>query len=649
MKALNKLVMLVVVIPILIQGCTGGGTQEQPNEEPPTEYTIEQFMNTIQIFGSSFSPDESKILFTSKETGIYNAYEIPVTGGDARQLTTSDDDYVVAISYFPEDERFLFTSDQGGNEINHIYVMDTDGETQDLIDDPEAKAQFYGWAGDKQSFFYTTNKRDPRYFDLYEMDISSSEPGSESNVFSSQLVYENEGYSLGPVSDDEKWMALIKPLTTNNNDLYVRNMESGENTHISEHEGIASFSPQYFSFDNKKLFYTTNKDGEFRYLMSYDIETGEHKKIEEAEWDIVYAGRSENNKYRYVGINADAKTEIKIYLSEDGSQVDLPVLPEGEITSINISDSEELMAFYVNSSTSPNNLYVYDFGTGEYIQLTNTLNPEIDQNDLVAGEVIRFKSFDGLEIPAILYKPKGIQPGELRPAVLDIHGGPGGQRRLNYQYRVQYLVNHGYVVLSVNNRGSSGYGKTFNAADDQKHGDVDLKDCIWSKNYLKETGYVDPEKIGIMGGSYGGYMVMAALTFAPEEFAVGVNYFGVTNWLRTLKSIPPWWESFKEALYNEMGDPNKDSVALYNKSPLFHAENITKPVIVLQGANDPRVLKVESDEIVEAAKNNNVPVEYVIFDNEGHGFVKKENQIEASKKVLQFLDKYLWQKEPENI
>jgi len=202
-------------------------------------------------------------------------------------------------------------------------------------------------------------------------------------------------------------------------------------------------------------------------------------------------------------------------------------------------------------------------------------------------------------------------------------------------------------VLSVNNRGSSGYGKTFYAADNKNHGDVDLKDCIWSKIFLESTGYVDPEKIGIMGGSYGGYMVMAALTFAPDEFKVGVNYFGVTNWLRTLKSIPPWWESFKEALYDEIGNPYEDSVALYNKSPLFHADKITKPFIVLQGANDPRVLKVESDEIVEIARKNGVYVEYVIFEDEGHGFQKVENQIEATEKVHLFLDKYLWEKEIE--
>ena len=197
------------------------------------------------------------------------------------------------------------------------------------------------------------------------------------------------------------------------------------------------------------------------------------------------------------------------------------------------------------------------------------------------------------------------------------------------------------MVIAVNNRGSSGYGKSFYQADDLRHGDVDLKDCIASKKFLINTGYVDANKIGIMGGSYGGYMVMAALAFAPDEFAVGVNYFGVTNWLRTLKSIPPWWEATRNALYAELGNPDVDSLALYNKSPLFFAHQITKPFIVLQGANDPRVLQIESDEMVAEAKANNVPVEYIIFPDEGHGFSKKENNIIASKKTLEFLDKYL--------
>jgi dipeptidyl aminopeptidase/acylaminoacyl peptidase len=254
---------------------------------------------------------------------------------------------------------------------------------------------------------------------------------------------------------------------------------------------------------------------------------------------------------------------------------------------------------------------------------------------------VRFKSYDGVEVPGLLYKPHQASEERKAPALVWVHGGPGGQSRTGYSSLIQYVVNHGYVIYAINNRGSSGYGKTFFKMDDKKHGEADLDDCVAAKQMLAATGYVDPNKIGIIGGSYGGYMVLAALAFRPDTFAVGVDLFGVANWIRTLESIPPYWESFRQALYVEMGDPVEDRAYLDRISPLFHPEGIKKPLMVLQGANDPRVLKVESDEIVAAARKNGVPVEYVIFDDEGHGFVKKANEQRGYKAILDFLDKHL--------
>jgi len=327
-----------------------------------------------------------------------------------------------------------------------------------------------------------------------------------------------------------------------------------------------------------------------------------------------------------------------------GENIELPKFENTSITNVGFSDDEKTMRFYAGGSNTPSNLFVYDLETKQQNQITNVLNREIKGEHLVTAEVVRFNSFDGLEIPAIYYKPHQASAENKVPALVWVHGGPGGQSRQNFSSLIQYLVNHGYAVLAVNNRGSSGYGKTFYQLDDVNHGDKDLKDCVEGKNWLTQQGEIDAEKIGIIGGSYGGYMTMAALTYTPEEFAVGVNLFGVTNWIRTLRSIPPWWESFKDALYKELGDPNSaDSVRLKKISPLFHTDKVTKPLIVLQGSRDPRVLQVESDEIVAGVRKNGVPVEYVLFEDEGHGFVKKENQIEAYSKVLEFLDVYLKQ------
>ncbi len=612
------------------------GCQEKAVRSIP-QYTIEQFMNTTSIFGSSFSHDEKYIAFTSDKSGVYNAYLMPVAGGAAEQITHSDSNSVIGLSLFPADNRLLFMSDQGGNEIWHLYLREGDGAVRDLTPYEGARSTFQLWSYDEKSFFFSCNKRDAKFMDFYEMDIDAFEP---------KMIYQNDaGYFLGDVSNNKRYMAFQQTITEHNSEMFLYNVETSEIEHLSPHEGDINYSPVAFSVDSKSLYYLTDEGSEFTYLKRYDIESGNKVDVEKANWDIMYAYLSHSGKFRVVGINSNAKTEIKIYDMSSGREVVLPVLPDADITSINISKSERLMTFYVNGSRSPNNMYIYDFEMGQYQKLTESLNPEINAEDLVDVQVVRYASFDGVEIPSLLYKPHQIGPEEKSPALVWVHGGPGGQSRIGYNATIQYLVNHGYVVLAVNNRGSSGYGKTFFKMDDRRHGEDDLADCVESKKFLISSGYVDPNRIGIIGGSYGGYMVLAALAFRPEEFAVGVDLFGISNWVRTLNNIPPWWEAFKKALYEEMGDPETDEERLHRISPLFHAERIQKPLMVLQGANDPRVLKVESDEIVDAVKGNNVPVEYVLFEDEGHGFRKKENRIKGYKAILDFLDQHLKGKE----
>jgi len=385
----------------------------------------------------------------------------------------------------------------------------------------------------------------------------------------------------------------------------------------------------------------TNDGGEFRRVRRYELASGKHEDVEKAAWDIMFTSFSYNGKYRVTGINEDGRTVIEVQETRTGTLVPLPKLPDGEITSVQISRSERQMAFYLNGDRAPSNLYLYSFATAKASRLTDTLNKEIDASDLVDSTVVRFKSFDGLTVPNILYKPHQATAEQKAPALVWVHGGPGGQTRKGYSSLIQYFVNHGYVVLGINNRGSSGYGKSFYIADDQKHGREPLWDCVEGKKYLSGLPHVDPKRIGIIGGSYGGYMTLAALAFKPEEFAVGVDIFGVANWVRTLESMPKYWEAFRLALYKELGDPVKDKEMLREISPLFHADKIRKPLMVLQGANDPRVIKPESDDIVAAVKKNGVPVEYVVFPDEGHGFSKKKNQIEGYQAILRFLDKHL--------
>ncbi|MFL5377723.1 MAG: S9 family peptidase [Myxococcales bacterium] len=600
-------------------------------KRPSQRYSIEQFMATTRVSGASFSADEKRILFSSNESGVFNAYSVPVTGGKAVALTSSKDT-TYAVSYFPKDDRILYTRDSGGDEQNHLYLRNLDGSEKDLTPG-KLKARFFSWARDLSAFYVETNERDPKFFDFYRYDAKTLER---------KLLFQNPGgYDIADITDDEKWIALEKTQTTTDSDIYLANVATKELKHITPHKGEVSNGADGFDPANAALFFRTDEGGEFAFVRKYVLATGKFEDVEKASWDVMYTTFSWNGKYRVTAINDDGRTVVHLRDGKTGKEVALPRMPEGDITSVSFSRSERLMSFYASSDRSPSNLYVLDFPTGKVTRLTDTLSKEIDPEDLVASEVVRFKSFDGMAVPNIYYKPLDASPEHKAPALVWVHGGPGGQTRKGYSALIQYLVNHGYVVLGINNRGSSGYGKTFFTADDQKHGREPLWDCVEAKKWLSAQPYVDGKKIGIIGGSYGGYMVLAALAFQPEVFDVGVDIFGVSNWLRTLQSIPPYWESFRLALYKEIGDPVKDEAMLKANSPLFHADKIRRPLLVLQGQNDPRVIKPESDDIVAAVKKNHVPVEYVVFPDEGHGFTKKANEVRAYSTTLEFLDKYL--------
>ncbi|GAB3359368.1 S9 family peptidase [Lysobacter tyrosinilyticus] len=624
------LAMALVMAPPVLAAPAADAAQIQ---RPSHQYAIADFVNTIGVTGASFSANESRLLFSSNKSGVWNAYSMPVTGGEWTAVTRSTTDNNYAVAYFPNDDRVLVTRDQGGNELNHLYVIGTDGKERDLTPGDKLKATFHAFSHDGHHFYVISNERDPKFFDVYRYDSASYER---------TRVYENkDGYDPGSLSADGRWLMLGKQGdSTSDSNLFVADLQSGKVTKVSEHTGEAAFAGQDFSPDSKWLYYTANDAGEFAQLRRVNLSTWKHELVSKANWDIQFAYFSHNGKYQVTGINFDGSTVLDVVDTVTRKPLAIRNLPAGNLSGVNFARSERRMAFYVNGDRQPSDLYSLELG-GEPKQLVRALNPAIDPADLVETRVVRFKSFDGMQIPNILWKPHQATAAHKVPALVFVHGGPGGQTTRDYSSLLQYLANHGYVVLGINNRGSSGHGKTFFAADDGKHGREPLWDTLAAKKYLQSLDYVDPDRIGIIGGSYGGYMTVAALAFHPDEFKVGVDIFGVTNWLRTLENIPPYWESMRKALYKEIGDPATQRDFLIATSPLFHADKINKPLMVLQGANDPRVLKVESDEIVAKVKANGVPVEYVVFDDEGHGFTKNKNRIEGYGKVLEFLDTHL--------
>ena len=640
---------------VLLSACKEKASEPQVVQEPQAaepvvqetvpaipKYSAEAFFETTTYGlagagGYAFSPDGSKLLISSDETGVFNAYALPVDGSPAQQLTDSTDNAMYAMTWFPADERILFTYDNGGNELNHVIVREVDGTLRDLTPGEDLKAGFLGWSDDGKSLYLTTTERNQQSFDVYRYSVED---------YSRDLVFENPGFQVSAISGDGRWLALDKPRTSADSDVYLVDLQADtpEPVLVTKHEGNVSHGTYGFFADSGALIYATNEHGEFNQAWKLDLATGEKASLVQADWDVSFVFHSPNGKYQVEGVNADARTEVTIRnIAGNDEPITLPELPPGDLRNVRFNADESQLALIVNADNSPSNVFHIDLQAGTAKPLTQALSEKIDPEHLVVSEIVRYPSFDGLEIPSVLYRPHGATAENPAPALVLVHGGPGGQTRTGYRAFVQHLVNHGYAVLGANNRGSSGYGKTFFHMDDRQHGEADLQDIVYGRKYLETLDWVDADQIGVIGGSYGGYMVAAALAFEPEVFDVGIDIFGVTNWVRTLESIPPWWEAFKEALYDEMGDPATDAERHRRISPLFHADNIVKPLLVVQGANDPRVLQVESDELVAAVQANEVPVEYVVFPDEGHGFSKKSNRIAASNAYVKFLDTYLRQ------
>ena len=603
-------------------------TESEKNIE---QYSIETLMSNNRSSGGYFSKDADKLIYSSDKSGIFNIYEVDLSTNEETQLTDSKEESFFVRGYSPNTGEVIYSADKGGNENSHIYLI-REGKSIDITPGENTKASFVGWTKDELGMYFISNSRDPRYFDLYKIDIVT---------LNSEMVFKNDsGYNLNSISNNDNYLVLSLNISRSEQKLFLHDLKSNQQVEISNQ--AANFSGQNFDKNDENYFYTTNYDSEFYYLMSYNLKNGERSIEYKTNWDVAFSYLSKNNSYRVIAVNEDAQNKLTIKNMSDQSDLNLIGFENMNINSVGFSEDEKFLRVSAGSPNSPGDIYTYELSTNKLNKITSNLNLNVNPDDLVNAEVIRYESFDGLEIPAILYKPHTANKKNKAPALVWVHGGPGGQSRVGYRALIQYLVNHGYAILAVNNRGSSGYGKTFYSLDDLNHGEDDLQDCVWGKKWLQDQDYINPDKIGIIGGSYGGFMTMAAMTFEPEEFKVGVNIYGVTNWIRTLRSIPAFWEATRKSLYKEMGDPySKDSLRLYDISPLFHAKNIKNPIMVLQGANDPRVLQIESDEMVQEARNAGAYVEYVLFEDAGHGFVKKEQQIESNQKILTFLDNYL--------
>ena len=617
----SKNLLLILISTIFASSC------EKPS------LTAQEFFDytNYSLSGShyGFNLSDERFLVNHNQSGISNAYEFDTQTLEFISVTTSDTKSFYGLSYFPSDDRVILQADNQGDELNHIFVKDG-GEVIDLTDYENTRAKFLGFSVDGLSFYIASNQRDSKTLDIYKYSVDD---------YSKSMLYQNNAaYEVTAKSDGDRYFVLTDSVNNYSTQIVLYDQITDSELNITNNKVENSF----LSFMGNTLLYSSNYDDNFNQLWSIDLTTNEQKKVYSASWDIVGANFYENTNTLHVFINEDASTKLVFLSAEDYSELSNEILPSEGLKGFSLSRAEDSYAFVYGSDTSPGDLFFSNKNFDESSLVARSFET-LDEASMVSSEVIRFESFDGLEIPSILYKPQGASASNPAPVMVYVHGGPGGQTRKGFNSQIQYMLHHGYGILGVNNRGSSGYGNEFYHLDDKRHGQEDLQDIIASKEYLQSLPWVDDNKIGVMGGSYGGFMTLAALTFYPNVFNVGIDIFGVSNWVRTLKSIPPWWESFKVALYDEMGDPATDEERHRKISPLFHAQNITKPMLVIQGSNDPRVLQIESDEIVNQVRANDVYVDYLVFPDEGHGFRKKVNRVKSANSIVDFLDECLKQ------
>ena len=650
------------LVALALAACSGADGDAAAAAGPPPDfvtYPADVFFQTVSYGvagagGFAFSPDGARLLINSDETGVFNAYALDLETGEAEALSTSETNAIFGVSWFPHDERVMLTGDVGGNEHNSVFIVEPDGTLHDLLPPGEYEVagqqsglRFEAWQADGEAFFLTSTERDPQLADLYRYDARTYE---REMVFRNtrELPFPTRGFHVSP---DGRWLSLDFHHTRYHFDIYLVDLHSPDREPelvLAHPDREVVYRGMGFTPDSRKLVYGTDEHGEWMEGWTYDLETGEREPLVVAEWDVTQTRTglpygitfSPDGRYRVDILNVDSRNEVTITDTRTGEELDLSFLPDGMVSAPRFAPDPTRLAVQLERDTRPTDLFLVDLEARTADRLTEALNPAIDESHLVESEVVRFESYDGLEIPGLLYRPHQADAGSPVPAMVWVHGGPGAQSRQGYSPVHQFLVNHGYAIYAINNRGSKGYGRTFREADRRRHGEADLGDVVASRAFLESFDWIDGDRIGVMGSSFGGYLTLAAMAFEPEVFDVAISIVGYSDVIGNITS-GGWRLPRLPAAYDEMGHPEEDAERLRRVSPLFYADRISRPLFVAAGANDVRVPIDQNDRLVTAAREAGVHVEYLVFEDEGHGFRRRDNRITAVEAYLDFLERFL--------
>lgn len=595
-------------------------------------YTIQDFLEIKTAFPSSFSADGSKLLIQSNLPGTFQVYRVRRSGGPLEQVTAFEEPAWGA--YLPESDRILLSMDEGGNERMQIYLIDEDGgPLEKVVYEPDYIHRVGGVTRDGSLLAYASNRRNGVDFDIYVRAVGSGEE---------RCVFDRGGLcSAAGFSPDGRYLSVLRPTLRNmDNDLYLVDLTADEIVHVSPHEDEALFGPAQWLADGSRFFFASDHDREFSGIARYDMREASWQYVIEGEWDRWCQIDWPATKL-LAGINEDGYTRMEILDPSTLRRVaEVPSPGRGVVTGGQFSRDGRYLSYYFVSSTEPGDAWLFDTESGATQRLTESPNP-VPPSEFVEPELTRFPSFDGESIPVFFYKPRRTDGPP--PVVVNIHGGPEGQTHPTFGPVVQYLLHRGYAVAAPNVRGSTGYGKRYHHLDDIEKRLDSVRDLASLHDWLASTGEVDPKRMALMGGSYGGYMVLAGLAFQPELWAAGVDIVGISSLVTFLENTAPWRRKFRE---REYGFLDRDRKFLESASPLTHAERIRAPLFIIHGTNDPRVPLGEAEQINRSLNERGIPCDLLVYEDEGHGLQKLKNRLDAYAKAVDFLDRVLVRRAP---
>jgi dipeptidyl aminopeptidase/acylaminoacyl peptidase len=604
-----------------------------PNAQVERNLSIEKLYMTRQVGGASWSPDGKTVAFVNNMSGRNNLWLVPAEGGWPTQLTISDQRQTNP-TWSPDGKWIAYTSDYDGDEQWDIFLVSPKtGQVVNVTNTREIAEVSPTWSPDGRYLAYMVK---PKTSSVFEIDVYDTLMREVKHLTTGTPA---DKMNANPIwSADQKFIVYTQEQAKGtDSNVFMVDVASAQSTLLTPDAGEHLHSASDVSPDGKQVLVTSNVGNGYDNAGLLEIATKKIRWLTKDKWEVSGGAFSHDGRFLTYMANVDGNVDVYLYEMATGKARVLP-LPKGLNDAGGIApfsrDSTRLL-YHHNGPVSPGDLWVYRLADGKSHQLTHSLVGGVRSEDMVEPYLVHYPSKDGKwTISALVYVPYNLPRNGQHPAIVFVHGGPTAQTQNTFARFIQYMANQGYVVIAPNYRGSTGYGKEFQQANLFDMGGGDLQDVLAAADWIKQTGYVDPKKLILMGGSYGGYMTMMGVTKAPDLWAAGVPIVPFVNWFTEIQNEDPVLQQSDLAT---MGDPEKNKALYQDRSPINFVDQIKAPLYLLAGGNDPRCPKEEAQQVVDAVKKRGGVVEYKVYENEGHGFARVENQIDAYKRVADFL------------